>query len=86
MTTLNSLQSEIDGIKTRNRKVESDKAWETSWTRRFLIIVLTYAVVVIFFITMKLPDPFVNAIVPAMAFILSNLSMPFFKRWWIGNR
>lgn len=85
MTTLKSLQKEIDQIKHRNKKVESDKAWETSWTRRFLIIVLTYAVVVIFFITMKLPDPFVNAIVPAMAFILSNLGMPFFKRWWIGQ-
>lgn len=86
MPTLNSLQSEIDRIKTRNKKVEADKAWETSWTRRFLIIILTYAVIVIFFVTMELPDPFVNAIVPAMAFVISNLSIPIFKRWWINKK
>ena len=28
------LEKEIEQIKERNKRVELDKAWETSWTRR----------------------------------------------------
>ena len=28
------LEKEIEQIKLRNKKVELDKAWETSWTRK----------------------------------------------------
>lgn len=28
------LEKEIEQIKARNKRVELDKAWETSWTRR----------------------------------------------------
>ena len=83
MPTLKSLQKEIATIKDRNKRVEQDKAWETSWTRRLLILALTYIVIVVFFVTAKLPDPFVNAIVPSLAFILSTLTVPLFKKWWI---
>ena len=86
MTTLKSLQKEIDSIKLRNKKVAADKSWETSWTRKFTILLLTYIVVSIFFISMKLPDPFVNSIVPAMAFVISNLSIPIFRKWWIRKQ
>ena len=34
MTTLTTLQKEIDQIKKRNKNVELDKKWETSNTRR----------------------------------------------------
>jgi hypothetical protein len=36
--------TEIDEIKERNRRVELDKAWETSVTRRVAIMTLTYLV------------------------------------------
>ena len=49
MASLKHLEAEINKIRERNKKVEADKAWETSWTRRFLILVLTYIVAVIFF-------------------------------------
>lgn len=32
MTTVDELKKEIEEIKLRNKKVESDKAWETSFT------------------------------------------------------
>ena len=41
------LEKEIRSIKKRNARVEKDKAWETSLTRRLCICVLTYLVVVI---------------------------------------
>jgi hypothetical protein len=80
-----TLQQQIDTLKIRNKRVEADKAWETSWTRRILVLLLTYIVIVIFFLVTKLPDPFLNAIVPAVAFFLSTMSAPIFKNWWIKN-
>jgi hypothetical protein len=82
MTTIEELKKELDEIKIRNKRVESDKAWETSWTRKLLILVLTYIVIVIFFLVAKLPDPFANAVVPSVAFVLSTLTVPLFKNWW----
>ena len=45
--------SEIEKIKERNHKVELDKAWETSWTRRLCICFLTYIVVVLYSFTIE---------------------------------
>lgn len=80
------LQKEIEDIKARNKRVEADKAWETSWTRRVLILILTYIVIVIFFFVANLPNPFTNAVVPSVAFVLSTLSVPVFKKWWLKKR
>jgi hypothetical protein len=85
MTSIKTLQAEIEKLKDRNSKVEADKAWETSLFRKAMISALTYATVVIFFFAAELPDPFVNAIVPSLAFLLSTLTLPFFKRMWIGS-
>lgn len=35
-----NIETEIQKIQERNQKVEKDKAWEISWTRRILISVL----------------------------------------------
>ncbi|MDO8741424.1 MAG: hypothetical protein Q7J54_07730 [Candidatus Woesearchaeota archaeon] len=86
MVTLGELKREIDQIKERNKRVEKDKAWETSWSRRTLIIVLTYLVIVSFFYFAGLPNPFVNSIVPAIAFLLSTLTLDFFKKAWLNWR
>ena len=80
---LEQLEHEIQAIKDRNRKVEADKAWELSLTRKILVAVLTYIVIVIFFYFVQLPEPFLNAIVPTVGFMLSTLSIPVFKRVWI---
>lgn len=80
------LQHNIADIKARNARVEADKDWETSWLRRGLVTVLTYLVIVIFFFVASLPNPFVNAIVPATAFLVSNLSIGLVKRWWVTKR
>lgn len=83
MTTVDSLAEEIQKIKERNKKVESDKTWETSWSRKVLISVFTYLVIALFFLFAGITNPFVNAIVPALAFILSTASLSFFKNFWL---
>lgn len=81
-----NIEQEIQQIHERNKRVELDKAWELSWTRKFIVAFLTYVVVVCFFVFARLPDPFINSIVPALAFIISNLSMSVFKKIWLRLR
>ena len=61
---MKTTEEEIKKIKIRNKKVEADKAWETSIFRKVLIAILTYLVIVLFFHITNLSKPFINAIVP----------------------
>jgi len=70
-------------IEERNQRVENNKAWETSWTRRFLLILFTYLAVAFYLRSINISSPWINAIVPAMAFLISTLTMPFFKKIWL---
>lgn len=83
MSTLENLKREVEEIQARNKRVEADKAWETSWTRNGLVLALTYFVFVVFFIVARLPDPFVSSVVPAIAFLLSTMGIPAVKKFWI---
>ena len=82
MKSLQELEKEIHSIKDRNRRVELDKVWETSFTRRLLLIVFTYLSIGIYLNVINIPNPWMNAIVPALAFLLSTLTLPFFKNLW----
>ena len=83
MITITQLEEEVNKIKERNRRVEREKAWEVSWTRKIMVAVLTYVVVTIFFFYLGAPDPMETAIVPTIAFLLSTLSAPFIKKLWL---
>ena len=85
MDNFKQLSQEIEKIKNRNLKVEIDKAWEISFSRKILIAILTYFVIVLFFIFANFSKPFTNAIAPTIGFLLSTLSIPFFKKFWIKN-
>ena len=78
-----NIEQEILKIIERNKKVELDKKWETSFTRKILIAVLTYFVIVLFFYISWLWNPFINAIVPTIGFLLSTLTMWLFKTIWL---
>lgn len=71
----NNLESRIEAIEARNKKVEADKAWETSWVRRLSIAFLTYIVIVIYLSVINNNAPFINALVPVVGFLLSTLVM-----------
>jgi len=79
------IEKEILEIKDRNRRVERDKAWETSWTRRGLLVVFTYLAIFFYLWAIGIARPWLNAIVPAVGFLLSTLTLPFFKKVWIKH-
>ena len=83
---LHSIKQEIEAIKDRNKRVETDKAWETSFFRRILITIFTYFVVVIFMYLVNLPSPWLAAFIPALAYLISTLTMPFIKKWWVRRK
>lgn len=83
MSELEYIKQQLEEIQKRNIRVEKDKAWETSLTRKISIMVLTYFVVVLFFWISWLGNPFINAIVPTMWFMLSTFSLPLFKSIWL---
>ncbi|MCX6777964.1 MAG: hypothetical protein NT157_03690 [Candidatus Micrarchaeota archaeon] len=76
------IAEEIKKIKSRNARVERDKAWETSWTRRALIVLFTYLVIVVFLIQIRDSRPFMNALVPALAYLLSTLAVGPVRNLW----
>ena len=73
----------VEEILKRNARVELDKAWETSKTRRALIATITYAIGSFFMYRIGVSEPMVNALVPTGGYLLSTLSLPLVKNWWI---
>lgn len=77
------LDKRIKNIEERNKRVELDKSWETSWTRRICIMILTYIVIIIYsYLIRKYDNIFLTSIVPVIGFILSTLSLKALRRVW----
>ncbi len=77
------MEEQIIAIEERNKRVELDKAWETSWTRRLTIAMITYGVAATFMYLIGVGNVFLNALIPTGGFLLSTLSLSIIKGWWI---
>lgn len=73
----------IQEIQERNRQVELNKAWETSWTRRLIIVGITYASAYIFMRYNNFQNPQWQALIPTGGYFLSTLTLPPVKSLWI---
>jgi hypothetical protein len=82
MKTISQLEKRIEKIEQRNTSVEINKAWEGSGTRKLLIILFTYFSIAMYLKFIVGIDPWINAIVPAIGFLLSTLTLPHFKKLW----
>lgn len=83
---INDLLKRIEKIEQRNKKVEVDKAWESSYARRGLILVFTFIFIGLYMWMIGVSRPFLNAVIPSLGFTLSTLTLPFFKDLWIRWR
>lgn len=83
---MSTLESRVDAIERRNLKVESDKSWEGSITRRVLIVLFTYISIGSYMWAIGVDNPLLNAVIPSLGFTLSTLTLPFFKGIWLRNR
>ena len=77
------LEERIQKIEERNKRVELDKSWETSWTRKLCICILTYIIVVIYsYLVRNYNNIFLSSLVPVIGFTLSTLSLKYIRKIW----
>lgn len=69
-----TIEDRLAAIEARNGRVEGDKAWETSWTRRVSIMMLTYLVVAAYLHFVIHINPWINALVKLPLFRTPCLS------------
>lgn len=82
---MNDLKKRISDIESRNKRVELDKKWETSFTRRVSICILTYIVVLLFSYFINTSNNiFLSSLVPVIGFSLSTLSVSLIRRIWLN--
>lgn len=78
-----NIEQELENIKKRNKRVELDKSWETSWIRKICIMILTYLIVVIYSYLIKQYDNILlSSLVPVIGFALSTLSLKYIRKIW----
>lgn len=83
---MKDLEKRIEAIESRNAKVESNKAWEVSGTRKISIAFLTYVVIVFYLLAIDNERPFTNAAVPLVGFLLSTLVLGKVRNIWESRR
>lgn len=76
------LEEAVAKIEERNQRVEMDKAWEVSWTRRIIVAIFTYLALGLYLRAINVGRPWLNAIVPTIGFLLSTLTLPWFRKIW----
>lgn len=80
---MKDIEKEIELIKERNKRVEQNKAWETSFIRRISIAILTYIIVVTYSLLIKeVSNVFLTSLVPVIGFLLSTLSINLIRKLW----
>ena len=80
------IQEQLNRINERNKKVEMDKAWEVSFTRRLFISLVTYIVASVWLWNINEPNFLLKAMVPTAGYILSTLSIPQLKKIWLSSK
>lgn len=80
-----NIEQELQSIKERNLRVEADKAWETSLSRKLLVLVTTYIVASLALYVIGVPNFYSGAIIPTLGFFLSTLGFPVIKKWWVSK-
>lgn len=85
MPTIKELDSRLKIIELRNRRVTIDKEWETSIARRCLILFLTYFLIGSYMTIIGVARPWLNAVIPSVGYLLSTVTLHFFKNLWIKS-
>jgi len=80
------LEQRIEKLEARNRRVEGDKSWETSWQRRGTIMILIYLTIVFYLHFVIHIDPWVNGLVPVIGYFVSTMTVGFLKQRWLARR
>lgn len=77
------IEERIKKIEERNKRVELDKKWETSYTRKICIMILTYIIVISYsYIVRNNNNILLSSLIPVIGFGLSTLSLKLIRKLW----
>ncbi len=76
-------QKTLDGLLNRNKRVEAEKAWELSFTRRAFLAGLTYVTAVLLLWLIGEARFLLLSFIPAISYVFSTLTLPWIRRMWI---
>ncbi|HUD04974.1 MAG TPA: hypothetical protein VMR59_03235 [Patescibacteria group bacterium] len=82
MATIAEIEEKVSKIEKRNREVELNKSWEISWTRKIVVAIFTYLAIALYLKFIVGINPWINALVPTAGFLLSTLTLSYFKTLW----
>jgi len=83
---METIEERLNKIEERNKRVELDKAWETSFIRILFVSIITYIVAFFVLFSMGISRSYLSALIPVLGFILSTQSIPIIKKYWIKNK
>lgn len=83
---IESLRLEMEKIKERNKRVETDKAWETSKTRNLFIALSAFTLIYIVMRQVNADHPLENALLGSIAYYLSTQSYGILRSWWLKRK
>lgn len=75
----------IERMLERNARVEADKAWERSYVRIGSVALITYVFVALVLYLIGVEQFYLSAVIPVTGYLLSTLSLPVLKDWWLKN-
>ena len=75
----------LSGIIERNKRVEAEKAWERSFTRRTFLAILTYGTAALLLWLLNEPRFLLLSCIPAISYVFSKLTLPWIRKWWINR-
>ncbi len=83
---ISDLEARVEKIEARNKRVEGDKAWETSKERNMFIAVSTYILIFVFMRLIGDNHPFLNAFIASIGYLISTATYNFLKKRWLARR
>lgn len=83
---MQNMEETIRTLLNRNKRVEAEKAWELSITRRAFLAILTYSTAAMLLWLLGEERFLLLSFIPAVSYVFSTLSLPQVKRWWLRNR
>ena len=86
MAEQQTLEERVAKLEARNRRVEADKAWETSLLRRVSIMILIYLTIVFYLRFVIHINPWVNGLVPVIGYSVSTLTVSRLKQRFTRSR
>lgn len=86
MTNLEELTKRVEAIEERNSKVELDKKWETGILRKLFLLIVTYILLGIYMTFIGVGQPWLNAIIPSVGFLISTFTLGWMKTFWLNKQ